>query len=167
MTTNEIIEKISLIEKMKNDVDLETGVFKFTDEEIAIVEAEINATKEEKLNAIQDYRLSLNDNIERFKEKKAVQDANIKRTEKFQDYLKELQINLLDGKKIKTDEFNFYYKNSIKVDVVDIDSIPDKYCKFEKKIIASDVKDAMLEAEKNKESFFGANLIRSRSLVVK
>lgn len=167
MTTNEIVEKLRLIERMRSDVDPETGEFKFTDEEIAIVEAEINATKEEKLNAIQDYKLSLNDDIARYKEKKAVQDANIKRTEKFQDYLKELQMDLLGGEKLKTDEFNFYFTNSVKVDVIDIDSIPDKYCKFEKNIIAKDVKEALLKAEKNKESFFGANLVKSKSLVVR
>lgn len=167
MTTNEIVEKLRLIERMKNDVDPVTGEFNFTDEEIAIVEAEINATKEEKLNAIQDYKISLNNEIARFKEKKAVQDANIKRTEKFQDYLKELQISLLDGEKLKTDEFNFYFTNSVKVDLIDIDSIQDKYCKFEKRIIAKDVKEAMLQAEKNGESFLGANLVRSKSLVVR
>ena len=167
MTTNEIVQKIQQIERMKNDINPTTGEFNFTDEEIAKVEAEINATKEEKLNAIQDYKLSLNDNIKRFKEKKAVQDANIKRTEKFQEYLKELQLSLLDGEKIKTDEFNFYFTKSVSVDVVEPENLEDKYCTFVRKPILKEIKEAMLKAEEKGESFFGANLIRKNSLVVR
>tara|TARA_R110000851_G_C12974942_1_gene555723 strand:- start:415 stop:918 length:504 start_codon:yes stop_codon:yes gene_type:complete len=167
MTSYEIIEQLKIVAEMKVSVNDETGEFTYTSEQIEAYEKSIFASREQKLNAIQDYKLTLNDSIVRFKEKKAMQDLNIKRTQKKQDYLKGLQIDLLGGDKLKTDEFNFYYTTCKKVNILDIDLIEDKYCKFEKVAILKDIKEAMELAIKNKESFFGAELLESKSLVVK
>ena len=112
MKTHEIIERIREISQMITAVNDETGEFLYTDEQIEAKESEIGSTRDQKLNAIQDYKLSLKDEIQRFKDKKAKQDANIKRVEKQQEYLKELQTDLLGGDKLKTDEYNFYYSKS-------------------------------------------------------
>ncbi len=167
MTTFEIIQQLQSINLMREAVDEETGEFLFTVEEVEAEEKKINATKEEKLNAIQDYKLSLNDEIARFKEKKAKQDANIKRTTARQDYLKELQSELLGGEKLKTDEYSFYYTKSESVEVTDESQLLDKYFKVEKKPIAKDIKKAYKEAEAKGETFYGVILHKKTSLVVK
>ena len=167
MTTHEIITKLRLVNIMKESTNEETGEFTYSDTEIKEAENAINATKDQKLNAIQDYKLSLNDEVTRFKEKKAKQDANIKRVTKQQDYLKELQTDLLGGEKLKTDEYSFYYTKSESVEVTDEKALDDKYFKVEKKPIAADIKKAYKEAEKNGETFFGVILHKKRSLTVR
>jgi len=167
MTTREIIEQLRVIDVMRNAVDEETGEYLYTEDQIAKEENSINATKEQKLNAIQDYRLSLDDEIKRFQEKKAKQDANIKRTKNHQEYLKELQMDLLGGDGLKTDEYTFFFKESEKVEVSDINLIEDKYCKFEKKPVLKLIKEQIEMADRRKESFFGASIVKNKSLSVR
>lgn len=167
MTTNEIIEQLRLVAEMREAFDDATGEFLYTDADIKVAEDAINATKEEKLNAIQDYKLSVNDEIERFKAKKAVQDANIKRATKKQEYLKGLQDSLLGGEKLKTDEYSFYYKKSTSVVVTNIDLIEDKYCRFEKKPDSKLIKEQIEMCNKREENFFGAELVTKNSLAVR
>jgi len=167
MTTREIIEQLRVIDVMRNAVDEETGEYLYTEEQIAKQENSINATKEQKLNAIQDYRLSLDDEIKRFQEKKAKQDANIKRTKNHQEYLKELQMDLLGGDGLKTDEYNFYYTTTTSVDIINVHDIQDKFCKFTKVADKELIKEALLKAEENEESFIGANLVKKKNLVVR
>lgn len=166
MTTYEIIEQLRLIGTMREAVNETTGEFMFTDEEVEAEEEKINATKDQKLNAIQDYKLSLNDEITRFKEKKAKQDANIKRVTKQQDYLKELQCDLLGGEKLKTDEYSFYYTKSESVNIIDASF----FNEYEEMIThKTEVnKTAVKKALKDGADFSkGAELIKKTSLTVR
>lgn len=163
MTTYEIIEQLRIINTMKEAVNETTGEFMFTDEEVEAEEANINATKEQKLNAIQDYKLSLNDEITRFKEKKAKQDANIKRVTKQQDYLKELQCDLLGGEKLKTDEYSFYYTKSKSVNIIDETFLDNMYFKTVKTVDKTFIKNCITDGEDVK----GAELIEKTSLTVR
>lgn len=165
MTTYEIIEQLRLIGTMREAVNETTGEFMFTDEEVEAEEANINATKEQKLNAIQDYKLSLNDEITRFKEKKAKQDANIKRVTKQQDYLKELQCDLLGGEKLKTDEYSFYYTKSKTVNIINESKLleDDKLVTITRKLSLSAIKKNILSGDLKE----GAELITKTSLAVR
>lgn len=167
MTTYEIINKLKEITLMRDAVNEETGEYIYTEQEIAKLEDEISATKEQKLNAIQDYRLSLDDEIARFTDKKKKQEANIKNTKRHQDYLKELQADLLGGEKLKTDEYNFYYTTTTSVYIIKVDDIQDKFCTFTKVADKKLIKEALLKAEENEESFIGANLVKKKNLVVR
>ena len=167
MTSYEIIKELQLINEMKNQFDEETGVFLYTDAEIATKYAAINADKEIKLNAIEDYKRSIKKDIELYAEKKKKQEANIKRSNNDIERLKEFQELLLDGEKYKNDEYTFYYTKSESVSIINADDLQDKYFKIEKKPILADIKKAIKEADKNEESFFGAILEQKKSLVVK
>ena len=164
MTTYEIIETLKTVEKMRNEVD-ENGEYIYTEEEVAEVEKQINATKEQKLNAIQDYKLSLNDEITRFEEKKAKQDANIKRATTQQEYLKDLQCELLDGEKLKTDEYTFSYRKSKSVNITDEERVLERgaYTKIKKEVDKTAIKKAI----ENGEKVLGAELVEKTSLSIR
>tara|TARA_R110000851_G_C13025466_1_gene560588 strand:+ start:307 stop:804 length:498 start_codon:yes stop_codon:yes gene_type:complete len=165
MTSYEIRNQIDFLAEMKVSVDEETGEYKYTDEEIKELEVFLHTNKEQKLNSIQDFKLSLNDDILRFKNKKSVQDANIKRVEKKQEYLKELQNILLGNEKLKTDEFNFYYTTTERLNVrieAPLDS------KFYEKVETTVLNKAFLKkALSNGEIIQGAELVESKNLVVR
>ncbi len=165
MTSYEIITKLKEIALMRDAVNEETGEYIHTEEEVAKLEDEISATKEQKLNAIQDYKLSLNDEIARFKEKKAKQDANIKRATNQQEYLKELQTDLLGGEKLKTDEYTFSYRKSKSVNITDESKILERgaYTKVKKEVDKTAIKKAI----ENGEKVLGAELIEKISLSVR
>jgi hypothetical protein len=117
MTSNEIIDKLKKIDLMGEQTDEETGEFLYSDIEIKALYSSIIAAKEDKLIAIEDYYRSKNDEILRYKEKKAKQDANIKRTQKEQEQLRFYQNLLLEGEKLKTDDYTFSYRTTKSVEV--------------------------------------------------
>ncbi len=117
MTTEEILKRLREIDDLSNMVNEESGEFKYSESEIDKMYEDINATKEEKLIAIEDYKRKLQKEIEFYNEKKAKQDANIKRTNGTITYLKELQMDLLGGEKLKTDEYTFSYRKAKSIHV--------------------------------------------------
>jgi len=167
MTTVEIIEQLRKIDNMKNEINEETGEFLYTEDDINAEVAKLEGLKEEKLNAIEDYKRKLKKDIEFYDEKKKKQEANIKKAKASIEYMKSLQESLLGGEKLKTDEYTFSYRVSEKVIVEDVEQLLPKFYKIEKKPIASEIKKAIKEAEKNKESFFGATIERNKSLSVR
>ena len=156
MTTNEILEAIRKIDLMKNAVNEETGVFLYTDEDIKKQYELIESTKEEKLNAIEDYKRKLKKDIEFFDDKKKKQESNIKKANASIEYMKTLQVLLLDNKPLKTDEYTYSFKTTKNAKVTDEELLQDKYFKIERKPILKDIKEAIELAAKNEESFFGA-----------
>ena len=165
MTSYEIRNKIDFLAEMKVSADEETGEYKYTDAEMKELEIFLHTNKEEKLNSIQDFKLSLNDDILRFKEKKAVQDTNIKRAEKKQKYLKELQNILLGNEKLKTDEFNFYYTTTKRLNVNTEVALASNFYKIvETKVLS---KALLTQALVDGEIIQGAELVESKNLVVR
>ena len=119
MKTFEIIEKLKILADMKMEVNEETGEFVHNEEDLKHIEAQLDISVSSKLNAIQDFKLSLKDEIARFKEKQAKQAQNIKREEKKIEYMIELQEALLHGEKLKTDEYTFSYRKSeVALDII-------------------------------------------------
>lgn len=165
MTTKEIIEQLRVIDVMRNATDEESGEYLYTEEHIAKEENKINATREQKLNAIQDYRLSLDDEIKRCQEKKAKQEANIKRTKNHQEYLKELQMDLLGGEKLKTDEYTFSYRTTKSVNITDESKVLDNNIFIKTKIEVD--KTAIKKAIENGDEVLGAEIIENKSLSVR
>lgn len=165
MKTYEIIGMLRKIADMRTAVNEETGEFLYSDEDIEKAEKEIRATKEEKLNAIQDYKLSLNGDIALYEAKNKKQEDNIKRVKKQQDYLKELQMDLLDGEKLKTDEYTFYYTTSKSVNITDEKRIFERgaYIRTTLTPDKTAIKKALLGGDK----VLGAELVTNTSLVVK
>tara|TARA_R110000737_G_scaffold350683_1_gene390390 strand:- start:47 stop:544 length:498 start_codon:yes stop_codon:yes gene_type:complete len=165
MTSYGIRNQIDFLAEMKVSVDEETGEYKYTDAEIKELEIFLHTNKEEKLNSIQDFKMSLTDDILRFKEKKSVQDTNIKRAEKKQKYLKELQNILLGNEKLKTDEFNFYYATTKKLNVnTEVALASNFYEIVETKVLN---KALLTQALVDGEIIQGAELIESKNLVVR
>lgn len=164
MTSYEIINKLREISLMRDAINEETGEYLYTEDEIAKLEDEISATKEQKLNAIQDYKLSLNDEITRAKDKKAKQDENIKRIEAHQDYLKELQSDLLGGEKLKTDEYTFSYRKTKSVNITSKEDIKTKFFKTVETITIDKI--ALKKAIEDGEECLGAEIVEKISLSV-
>lgn len=167
MTSYEIIKELKRINEIQDAVNEETGEFLFSEEEIEKAYEAINAKKEDKLNAIEDYKRSIKKEQELYEEKKKKQEANIKRCKNKVEYLKELQESLLGGEKLKTDEYTFSYKKSTSVEVYDVDALEEKFIKIEKKPVLKDIVEAIKKANERGESFFGANLKTKISLSIR
>lgn len=164
MTSIEIIKELRKIGEMQDAVNEETGEFIYSEEDIAKAYEAINAEKEVKLNAIEDYKRSVKKEQELYEEKKKKQEANIKRCKAKTEYLKGLQEALLNGEKLKTDEYTFSYRKSTSVKVIDEAELASQnYVSFEPKID----KKAIQEAFKNGVSVKGAELEEKMSLSIR
>lgn len=162
MTTYEIIKAYRELEELKIEVD-ENGEFLYSDEYIKEIESYIKATKEEKLNAIQDFKKVCKAEAERFKEKSDKQLANKEREEKKIEFLIGLQEMLLDGEKLKTDEYTFSYRKSKSVRVFNEDLISDIYFTTTTTIDKALIKKALADGK----PFKGAELVEKISLSVR
>lgn len=165
MTTYEILEELRKINDMRNAFDEETGVFLYSDEEIENKINSINAEKKDKLNAIEDFKRKLKKDVEFYEEKKNKQESNIKKANKDIEYLKELQCDLLGGKKLKTDEYNFYYTTSKSVNITDEKRVLEHglFTKVTKTADKTAIKKAIQEGQK----VLGAEIVTKKSLVIK
>ena len=74
---------------------------------------------------------------------------------------------LLQGEKLKTDEYTFSFRKSQSVQVYDLSQIEDKFFKIEKKPILKDIAEAIKQANSKGESFFGAEIKENISLSVR
>ena len=167
MTTFEIIEQLKILTEMKVAVNEDTGEYIYSEEAITFKCALIEAEKEKKLNAIEDYKRTVRKEQELYEEKKKKQESNIKKCKDKVDYLKTLQEALLGGEKLKTDEYTFSYRTSTSYEVIAPKSIPDKYFKIEKKPLLKDIAEAYKQAMKNGESFMGVVENKKSSLSIR
>lgn len=167
MKTYQIIQELKNISVMEEEIDEISGEYLYTEEEISRAYKEINAQKEDKLNAIEDYKRSIKKEQELYEEKKKKQEENIKRCKNKVEYLNELQESLLNGEKLKTDEYTFSFRSSSSVNVYDIEQLEDKYFRIEKKPILKDIGEAIKNANSKGESFFGAEIVNKVSLSIR
>lgn len=167
MKTFDIMSEFRALEALLNEVDAETGEFLNSEDDIKDYIEKLNIDKATKLNNIEDLKQELNGQIDTLKTKIDKLSARKKSIESNIDRLKDLQLLLLNGEKLKTDEYTFSFRNSSSVVVTDIEQIQDKYFKIEKKPILKDIGEAIKDANSKGESFFGAEIVNKVSLSIR
>ena len=167
MKTFDIMSEFRALEALLNEVDAETGEFLNSEDDIKDYIEKLNIDKATKLNNIEDLKQELNGQIDTLKTKIDKLSARKKSIESNVDRLKDLQLLLLNGEKLKTDEYTFSFRNSSSVVVTDIEQIQDKYFKIEMKPILKDIGEAIKNANSKGESFFGAEIINKVSLSIR
>lgn len=163
----DILLEIRALEDILNEVDPVSGEFVNNEEDIKEYINKLNIDKATKLNNIEDLKQELNGQIDTLKAKIDKLLSRKKSIENNIDKLKDLQLLLLNGEKLKTDEYTFSFRNSSSVNVYDIEQLEDKYLKIEKKPILKDIAEAIKNANSKGESFFGAEIINKASLSIR
>ncbi|MFA9240588.1 MAG: siphovirus Gp157 family protein, partial [Candidatus Paceibacteria bacterium] len=144
MRTFDIMEQFRKLEEMMNEFDQETGEFIYNENELSYFVNDLNAKKELKLNNIEDLKREYKARIELIDEKIKSFQSKQKRYKNIIENFKYLQNVLLDGEKLKTDEYTFYYTNSESIIVPD--KIDESLGNFTKTTIEWDktkIKDAI------------------------
>ncbi len=167
MKTFDIMSEFRALEALLNEVDAETGEFLNSEDDIKDYIEKLNIDKATKLNNIEDLKQELNGQIDTLRTKIDKLSARKKSIESNIDRLKDLQLLLLNGEKLKTDEYTFSFRNSSSVVITDIEQIQDKYLKIEKKPILKDIGEAIKNANLKGESFFGAEIVNKVSLTIR
>jgi len=165
MTTFEIAEKYKKLYEIINNsnIDPETGeVLYEIDEALEYEIKQLDDTRDKKLESIEYLKREFKKSEEALKEEaKRLTDRAKSFTNKIEE-LKKLQDILLDGEKLKTDKFTFYYKNTKSVDV-DINTLPSEYKKVEYKALKAEISKAL----KAGKEVAGAKFVENTSLIVK
>ena len=112
LNTFEILQEIRALEDLLNEVNPETGEFINNEDVIKDYIINLQTSKENKLNNIEDLKLELKAQSEALKQKEEKLYARRKSIESNIDRLKDLQVMLLQGEKLKTDEYTFSFRNS-------------------------------------------------------
>ena len=167
LNTFEILQEIRALEDLLNEVDPESGEFLHSKDVIKDYIINLQTSKENKLNNIEDLKLELKAQSEALKQKEEKLYAKRKSIDSNIERLKDLQVMLLQGEKLKTDEYTFSFRNSQSVDIYDINMLEDKFFKIEKKPILKDIAEAIKKANSKGESFFGAEIKDKISLSVR
>ena len=112
LNTFEILQEIRALEDLLNEVNPETGEFVNNENVIKDYIINLQTSKENKLNNIEDLKLELKAQSEALKQKEEKLYARRKSIESNIERLKDLQVMLLQGEKLKTDEYTFSFRNS-------------------------------------------------------
>lgn len=119
LNTFEILQEFRALESLLNEINEETGEFINSENDIKEYIDKLNIDKATKLNNIEDLKLEMNNQVEALKVKIDKLNKRKKAFETNIDKLKDLQIMLLNGKKLKTDEYTFSFRTSKSVVVPD------------------------------------------------
>ena len=163
----DILDEFRALEVLLNEVDPVSGEFVNNEDDIKDYITKLNIDKSTKLNNIEDLKQELNGQIDTLKTKIDKLSSRKKSIESNIDRLKDLQLLLLDGEKLKTDEYTFSFRSSSSVNVYDIEQLEDKYFKIEKKPILKEIGEAIKNANSKGESFFGAEIVNKVSLSIR
>ena len=112
LNTFEILQEIRALEDMLNEIDPLTGEFVNNEDIMKDYIKGLQVEKETKLNNIEDLKLEFKSQIEALKQKEEKLYAKRKSIESNIERLKDLQVILLQGEKLKTDEYTFSFRNS-------------------------------------------------------
>lgn len=166
MTTFEIKDSFRKLEEMMNEFDQETGEFIYSSESLAHFVKELEEKRELKLNNIEDLKREYKSRNDALDIKIKSLQARKKQNETQINNLKFFQEVLLDGEKLKTDEYTFYYTNS--ESVIAPDKVDENLEQFTKKTIEWD-KTKIKEAIKLGEdlSKYGLAIQKKSSLSVR
>jgi len=166
MTTFEIKDSFRKLEEMMNEFDQETGEFIYSTESLSHFVKELEEKRELKLNNIEDLKREYKSRNDALDIKIKSLQARKKQNETQINNLKFFQEVLLDGEKLKTDEYTFYYTNSESVIVPD--KIDESLGNFTKTTIEWDktkIKDAIKLGEDL--SSYGIGIQKKSSLAVR
>ena len=166
MTTFEIKDSFRKLEEMMNEFDQETGEFIHSTESLAYFVKELEEKRELKLNNIEDLKREYKSRNDALDIKIKSLQARKKQNETQINNLKFFQEVLLDGEKLKTDEYTFYYTNSESIIVPD--KIDESLGNFTKTTIEWDktkIKDAIKLGEDL--SSYGIGIQKKSSLAVR
>ena len=167
LNTFEILQEIRALEDLLNEIDPVSGEFINNEDVIKDYIINLQTSKENKLNNIEDLKLELKAQSEALKQKEEKLYARRKSIELNIERLKDLQVMLLQGEKLKTNEYTFSFRNSKSVEIYDVNMLEDKFFKIEKKPILKDIAEAIKQANSKGESFFGAEIKENISLSVR
>jgi len=166
MTTFEIKDSFRKLEEMMNEFDQETGEFIYSTESLSHFVKELEEKRELKLNNIEDLKREYKSRNDSLDVKIKSLQARKKQNETQINNLKFFQEVLLNGEKLKTDEYTFYYTNSESIIVPE--KIDESLEKFTKKTIEWDktkIKDAIKLGEDL--SSFGIGIQKNLVLAVR
>lgn len=166
MTTFEIKDSFRKLEEMMNEFDQETGEFIHSTESLSHFVKELEEKRELKLNNIEDLKREYKSRNDALDIKIKSLQARKKQNETQINNLKFFQEVLLDGEKLKTDEYTFYYTNSESIIVPD--KIDESLGNFNKTTIEWDktkIKDAIKLGEDL--SSYGIGIQKKSSLAVR
>ena len=135
----ELFELQQLIELETFDINEETGEVFDNSKMLQELSDELHIEVETKADGIayiikefKDAETSLQAEVKRLQERKASMARK-------QDSLKQLLDYLLQGEKLKTNKFTFFYANSSKVVIEDENSIPEQFLKVEYKVDKTEI----------------------------
>jgi len=166
MTTFEIKDSFRKLEEMMNEFDQETGEFIYSTESLSHFVKELEEKRELKLNNIEDLKREYKSRNDSLDVKIKSLQARKKQNETQINNLKFFQEVLLNGEKLKTDEYTFYYTNSESIIVPD--KIDESLGNFTKTTIEWDktkIKDAIKLGEDL--SSYGIGIQKKSSLAVR
>ena len=170
MKVFDIKEAFRDLEEKLNEFD-ENGEFLHNEDEFKEFIEALNEKKELKLNNIEDLKKEYKNSINTLEDKIKSLDSRKKQFEKIIDNLQFLQKVLLDGEKLKTDEYNFYFTTSKSVKVPDvIDETLEDLIKIEKSYDKKIIKDRLenandeIKQDLNSKGFY---IETKKSLVVR
>ena len=112
LNTFEILQEIRALEDLLNEVDPISGEFVNNEDVIKDYITNLQVEKEIKLNNIEDLKLELKSQSEALKQKEEKLYTKRKSIDNNIERLKDLQVLLLQGEKLKTDEYTFSFRNS-------------------------------------------------------
>jgi len=171
MKTFDIKQAFRELEEKMSEFDPETGEFLHSEDEFKEFIEALNEKKELKLNNIEDLKREYKSKISSLDEKIKSLQARKNQFNKIIDNLKFLQNVLLDGQKLKTDEYNFYFTTSKSLKVPDVvDETLEDLIKIEKIYDKDVIKDRLenanyeIKAELSKKGFY---IETKKSLVVR
>ena len=170
MKVFDIKEAFRDLEEKLSEFD-ENGEFLHNEDEFKEFIEALNEKKELKLNNIEDLKKEYKNSINTLEDKIKSLDSRKKQFEKIIDNLQFLQKVLLDGEKLKTDEYNFYFTTSKSVKVPDvIDETLEDLIKIEKSYDKKIIKDRLenandeIKQDLNSKGFY---IETKKSLVVR
>lgn len=112
LKTFDILSEIRALEEMLNEVDPVTGEFVNNEDIMKDYIKSLQVEKETKLNNIEDLKLEFKSQIEALKQKEEKLYARRKSLEANIERLKDLQVMLLNGEKVKTSEYTFSFRTT-------------------------------------------------------
>ncbi len=123
----DIKQEYRALEELTNEMNPDTGEFLNNEEQINALLNELNDTKEQKLEAIEYLKREIKGKVDTVKEEVTRLTNKRKSFEKTIEKLKDLQTELLDGEKLKTDRFTFSFRTSksIKADDSQMEQLSD------------------------------------------
>lgn len=166
MKVLDIKEQFRKIQEMMEEFDSTTGEFIYSNDELSIFLKQLEEKKELKLNSLEDIKREYKANINALDEKIKLLEARKKQFNSNINNLKFFQEVLLDGEKLKTDEYTFYYQNS--ESIITPEKVDESLKQFTKRTIEWD-KAKIKEAIKLGEdlSKYGLAIQKKSSLAVR